>query len=79
MRPDHRLMPGEHLRITVDSYKTDERHHEIADRVMRELHYNPRVVCELRISEARIQVDVTCVAGGERRIQTHYYDTKGKP
>jgi hypothetical protein len=67
------LMPGEHLCITPDSYRTHERHHEIADRLFEALHYDPSDVVELRVSEGRIQLDVIDRRHGFT-VRTHTYE-----
>lgn len=43
--------------ITPDTYRHNERHHEIADRVMATHGYEPNDVTEIRLTETCTEVD----------------------
>jgi hypothetical protein len=45
------------LTIDVETYRTHERHREIADRVMQAHGYDPNDVVEIRLTETCVEVD----------------------
>jgi hypothetical protein len=63
---------GKGLVITVESYRTNEAHRKLADRVIEALGFHPDQVVELRISRKTIGV-LVLMRWGEDRTPTEQW------
>ena len=66
------------LVITVESYRTDARHHELADRLMGALGYDPDQVVEMRATRHIVSVLVLTRGRGGPTTRWHKWTIDGR-